>query len=149
MNTPIIGIEHYHENDILCGKNKLCKTHPGTIYFRSLIQSLKNEYISIDKGSKRNFATRVLMSIQSLQPPGRFLKQSAETGLWDEIGYDQALFKTRQALREGAPRIEWEIKHGIIKVNTVSSAFFSHETCFMNKLISGMFNFCSTFAATL
>jgi len=43
-------------------------------------------------------------------PPGRFLKQDKETGLWHDIGYKQALAKTRQALREGAPMIVKQIQ---------------------------------------
>ena len=132
MDVPITGIWNFNKNDVLCGKSKLCQTHYGNIYFRSLIKGLKNEYISVDKNSKKYFAERLVMNIQSLQPPGRFLKLSAETGLWQDIGFDQALFKTRQALREGAPRIELDIKLGIIEVRTVG------PTAFSLKLMPGM-----------
>lgn len=51
----------------------------------------------------------IVDEIRSLNPPGRFLKQDANTKLWYDIGEKKALDKTRQALREGAPDIMKEI----------------------------------------
>ncbi len=114
------GIKTYHDSDILCGKSKLCNQHPGNKKFRNLIKDLKPEYIALPKNRKKEFAQRLLYRIQTQRPPGRFLKQSAENLLWFDIGHDQALFKVRQALREGAPNIEVSIKLGNLKVQTVS-----------------------------
>ena len=45
-----------------------------------------------------------------MNPPGRFLKQDANSKLWNDIGEKKALDKTRQALREGAPELLKEIE---------------------------------------
>jgi hypothetical protein len=45
-----------------------------------------------------------------MNPPGRFLKQDPVTQLWNDIGTKQALAKTRQALREGAPEMLMDLK---------------------------------------
>ena len=39
--------------------------------------------------------------MQSLDPPGRFIKQNLKTQDWEEIGEDMAIVKICQALREG------------------------------------------------
>lgn len=44
-----------------------------------------------------------------MDPPGRFLKEDRDTGLWFDIGDAKAIKKTGQALREDAPDIRPEL----------------------------------------
>jgi len=45
---------------------------------------------------------KIVDEIYNLCPSGRFLNKDVETNLWYDIGYSQALVKTRQALRDVA-----------------------------------------------
>lgn len=94
-------------HDVLCGKRS---EHEGNKYFRSLVKELKNEYVLAPKKQKPMYASFIVERIRSLDPPGRFLKYSRNTGLYDDIGDKEAITKTRQALREGAPDIEKQLK---------------------------------------
>lgn len=108
------GIQVPHNHDVLAGRGKCINHHPGNKYFISLIKPLKTEYVATPKQEKSVFARLVIQKIKNLNPPGRFLKQSPETGLWYNIGDKRAILKTRQALREGAPDIEKQLKTGLI-----------------------------------
>jgi len=44
----------------------------------------------------------IVSAIRAQDPPGNFLEQDHETGLWNDIGNKRAIEKTSQALREGA-----------------------------------------------
>ena len=62
------------------------------------------------KPQKGKFSQLIVDEIKNRSPPGRFLKQDPDTKLWYDIGEKKALDKTRQALREGAPDIQKELK---------------------------------------
>jgi hypothetical protein len=99
------GIEYPHEHDVLSGRGNFVNYHAGNEYFRSLVRSHKIAYIACPKPQKGKFSRIIVDEIRNRDPPGRFLKQDAETKLWYDIGDKKALDKTRQALREGAPEL--------------------------------------------
>ncbi len=103
-NIPLRRIEEPNENDVLSGRGNNVNYHPGNLYFRHLVKELKIDYVAAMKQDKPVFSKSIVQIIRN--GGGRFLKQDAKTGLWNDIGDKQALAKTRQALREGAPRIE-------------------------------------------
>jgi len=105
-----------HLHDVLCGRGNNINFHSGNKYFRSLVKSLRLDYVNTAKGDKAYFGKHVVKHIRSLNPPGRFLSQDAKTGRFNDIGDKKALDKTRQALREGAPEIEKKIEIGEIVV---------------------------------
>jgi len=107
MNQQMTNIPTLHPHDVLCGKRS---DHEGNKYFRSLVKEKKYEYIIAPKKQKPIYARLIGDKIRSLNPPGRFLKYSRHTGLYDDIGDKEAITKTRQALREGAPEIEKQLK---------------------------------------
>mmetsp|Transcript_3758 Transcript_3758/g.4336 ORF Transcript_3758/g.4336 Transcript_3758/m.4336 type:complete len:174 (+) Transcript_3758:40-561(+) len=102
--------EDPHSNDVLCGRGHVINAHPGNVYFRSIVNRLKLEYVMSEKVDKKVFASVIVESIKSQNPPGRFLKQDKETKLWYNLGGKTALKKTRQALREGAPIIKERVR---------------------------------------
>ncbi len=102
--------EDPHSNDVLCGRGQIINAHPGNVYFRSIVNRLKLEYVMSEKVDKKVFANVIVESIKSQNPPGRFLKKDKETKLWYDVGGKTALKKTRQALREGAPIIEERVR---------------------------------------
>jgi len=106
-----IGISRPHDNDVLLGRGGSIHIHPGNETFRQVVGGKKREYLTARyKSEKRLIVDSVLMIIQALDPPGRFLARDSTTGLWHEIGYDKARDKTSQALREKAPLMRKEIE---------------------------------------
>ena len=99
------GTLNPHSNDVLSGRGNFVNYHEGNRNFRAIVKKYKEDYVACAKSHKPKFAKLVVDEIQSLDPPGRFLKQDTVTKLWHDIGKKKALEKTRQALREGAPKI--------------------------------------------
>lgn len=99
------GIIAPHSNDVLSGRGNFVNYHEGNRNFRAIVKNYKEDYVACTKSHKPKFAKIVVDQIQSLDPPGRFLKQDSVTKLWYDIGNKKAIEKTRQALREGAPKI--------------------------------------------
>lgn len=103
------GIVAPHDHDVLSGRGNFVNYHAGNEHFRALVRKHKLEYVRCPKPQKGKFSRIIVDEIKSRNPPGRFLKQDAQTKLWYDIGEKKALDKTRQALREGAPDIMKEM----------------------------------------
>jgi len=106
------NIETPHDHDVLCGRGGLIYKHVGNYTFRYLVLFNKNAYCSSRKADKIKIARSLVKAIRGQTPPGRFLKQDPETGLWHDIGDKRAIEKTSQALREGQRNI---IKNGMAR----------------------------------
>lgn len=106
------AVTELHPHDVISGRGNetIAYAHPGNVHFRNLVKCFKLQYVASKKADKPAFAKTIVMSIKKKSPPGRFMKQDKATGLWHDIGYKQALAKTRQALREGAPLIVKQIQ---------------------------------------
>lgn len=110
MHVPPRGIgpiAEPNENDVLCGRGGRINAHEGNVQFREIVVANKKEYLakSTKKLEKAHIAARVVEYIRTLNPPGRFLKEDADTGMWFDIGDAKAIKKAGQALREDAPDI--------------------------------------------
>lgn len=101
-----------NENDVLCGRGGRINSHPGNIKFRDVINARKKEYLAptTKKLEKAHIAAAIVYDIRAMEPPGRFLKEERDTGLWYDIGDAKAIKKTGQALREDAPDIRSELE---------------------------------------
>ena len=100
-----------NENDVLCGRGGRINSHSGNIQFRDMVQARKKEYLAktTKKLEKAHIAAKIVTEIRTMDPPGRFLKEDSDTGLWFDIGDAKAIKKAGQALREDAPDIRPEI----------------------------------------
>jgi hypothetical protein len=98
-------------NDVLCGRGGRVNSHAGNIQFREITASLKKDYLAktTKKLEKAHIASKIINIIRSMEPPGRFLKEDPDTGLWFDIGDAKAIKKAGQSLREDAPCIRQEI----------------------------------------
>ncbi|KAL7548659.1 hypothetical protein ACHAWF_011933 [Thalassiosira exigua] len=99
-----------HAHDVLLGRGKHAN-HPGNVRFRKAVEKLRPRYKSVKSapikyGDKKQYAKCVVDEVRGLYPPGRFLKEIPKTGLWIEIGDEQAFKKASQALREGRTAAE-------------------------------------------
>lgn len=100
-----------HPNDVLCGRGGRINSHEGNVKFREIVNALKPLYLSqtTKKAEKAVIAAEVVARIRSLNPPGRFLKESNKEGVWVEISDEKARKKAGQALREDAPDLRAEM----------------------------------------
>mmetsp|Transcript_25332 Transcript_25332/g.37404 ORF Transcript_25332/g.37404 Transcript_25332/m.37404 type:complete len:534 (-) Transcript_25332:243-1844(-) len=99
-----------NKNDVLCGRGGRINAHDGNVQFREIVAAHKKEYLSksTKKLEKAHIAARLIQQIRTMDPPGRFLKEDTDTGLWFDIGDAKAIKKAGQALREDAPEIRPE-----------------------------------------
>mmetsp|Transcript_40304 Transcript_40304/g.86991 ORF Transcript_40304/g.86991 Transcript_40304/m.86991 type:complete len:291 (-) Transcript_40304:142-1014(-) len=99
-----------HAHDVLSGRGGRINSHAGNIRFRELVDAYKRKYLDprTKKVEKARIAARIVNTIRTLDPKGKFLKEDPHTGLWVEIGDERAWKKAGQALRESAPEIRAE-----------------------------------------
>ena len=87
-------------NDVLCGGrgSKYC-AQSGNQRYHSLVKHFVPDYkIATQSAEKTGISKAIVSAILSATPPGRFLSQSQESGLWYNIGNQRAREKTRQLL---------------------------------------------------
>lgn len=106
---PLAGITEPGMNDCLFGRGGLRFHHPGNIRYRKLVEERKEKYRSSNKSDKAVVAMEIISEWQSLDPPGRFLKQDEVTMLWYHAGDAEALAKTLQTLRRNTPLTQCEV----------------------------------------
>ena len=73
---------------------------PGNIKWRLIIAEKKDEYNSSLRTGKPIIAMEIVSIWRDQSPPGRFLRKDEETGLWDDIGDEDARIKCSQTLRD-------------------------------------------------
>lgn len=105
------AIQFPNVNDVLSGRGGRINNHEGNVQFRTLVAKVKVKYLSrrTKKLDKAWIAADIVEQIRNLDPPGRFLKEDVNSGLWHEVGDERARRKTGQALREDAPEIKEEM----------------------------------------
>ena len=64
------------------------------------MEDLKPEYKACSRIEKGDVAMKVLKEWRAQDPPGRFIKKDDNTGLWNDIGDNDARVKCSQVLRE-------------------------------------------------
>mmetsp|Transcript_31532 Transcript_31532/g.35760 ORF Transcript_31532/g.35760 Transcript_31532/m.35760 type:complete len:482 (-) Transcript_31532:306-1751(-) len=98
-----------HDHDVLCGRGVNIAQHPGNERFRSLINTRHDESYctNFSTNEKKELALEVVKHVQSLQPPGRFLKRCGKAtssrgleGPWEALTEKEYVKKTCQALRD-------------------------------------------------
>mmetsp|Transcript_12280 Transcript_12280/g.21564 ORF Transcript_12280/g.21564 Transcript_12280/m.21564 type:complete len:429 (-) Transcript_12280:340-1626(-) len=108
---PLNGQEciQVHDHDVLSGRGVNIAQHPGNERFRALVNTRHDESYceSFTTREKRALAQEIIDHIQSLDPPGRFLKRNGKShsnrglaGPWEELSPKDVLKKTCQALRD-------------------------------------------------
>jgi len=97
------AMKHPNDTDVLSGRGKFTTKWKGNIYFRTLVEHHKSEYLKAGNNlEKKQIAQKIIDTVRMLNPQGRFLKHDADKNMWYDIGNHAALRKTRQALREGS-----------------------------------------------
>ena len=67
--------------DVLCGRGKGIRQHPGNILFNTLLKNNYDEYKAAPKGSKVSIVKKIVVSIRDGQDggKGRFLERTRKT----------------------------------------------------------------------
>ena len=103
------GVEKPNKHDVLHGRGGNINTHSGNIYFRSLIEDNKRNYLTTTiKRQKREITDSIIQMISNRG--GRFLSRDEKSGLWTQVSEEKARDKTSQALRENAPEYKKKIE---------------------------------------
>jgi len=100
IKWPLCGIKEPGNNDCLTGRGGGTNYHPGNIKYRYMVEDNKAAYKAATRSSKSTMSMKIVQDWRSLEPPGRFLKFNEQTGLWDDVGDEEARGKVSQALRE-------------------------------------------------
>ena len=78
-----------NDNDVLCGGLRgMYKDHPGNVQLKDITNSKKKEYKS----------PTIVNMIRTMNPPGRFLSEDRDTGMWFDIGDRKAKAKVYRQL---------------------------------------------------
>lgn len=86
------------EEDILCGKEKHCVSHPGSLNFRAIIDKYACKYQeAITKQEKMNVTKEIYDNLGAQN--SRFLKWNAASKGWEELSSLLARDKISHALR--------------------------------------------------
>jgi hypothetical protein len=90
-------INEPEENDVLLGHGS--KAYYGSVVWHALVEANKAQYKRQSSQDRAITAKSIVLTIRGLEPPGRFLKKDADTGLWYDAGDLEAGKVTSQALR--------------------------------------------------
>ena len=90
--------------DVVHGKGFSINMRPGNKIYRSLIEMVKSDYDAAPKSLKGMYGNQIVNHIYNLSPPGRFLRKDDTSGIWVEVGKEEAVRKARQALRDTKPK---------------------------------------------
>jgi hypothetical protein len=77
---------------------------------REMAQDLQERYVSSPSWKKELIVDLILSTLRAQEPPVRFLKRDAKTGLWNDVGNDEFEKKVKKTLgyssnnREEAPQ---------------------------------------------
>jgi hypothetical protein len=82
--------------DVLFGRGKPFQTHPGNIYFLSLIDTQRGAYDIAGRGMKKEITSRIILLVK--ESSGRFLKKETNVG-WIEVEDHVARLKASTAFR--------------------------------------------------
>jgi len=86
-------------SDVKFGRGGGTNRHPGNLFFRKLVEDAKPAYMLAKKAQKGDISRSIVSIIRS--QGGRWLKLNNLSGLWEDVGNDEAAKKVSQALREG------------------------------------------------
>ncbi|GAX20264.1 hypothetical protein FisN_6Hh215 [Fistulifera solaris] len=99
-----VFVESPGDLDVLCGKDKNMKNHPGNKAFSSMIDTMVTRYQGASSKQEKMNITREIVLEMKRQYNTRFLKKSMVDGkeVWSEIPDEKARDKVSHAIRFAA-----------------------------------------------
>jgi len=96
----VASVQELHDNDVLCGRDKVSHSHPGNHRFRKIVELYRESYQKApSREEKTRITSKVMEVIRSSQPQGRFLKYDDDTQRYFDVGDKYAHEKVSHALR--------------------------------------------------
>lgn len=88
------------DHDVLCGRGKGPRMHPGNAFYYRLLRETYPEYKSARTGVKALLIKKIVSLVR--EQNGRFLERQkvGNTWVYSNIGEERALMKTSQAMRD-------------------------------------------------
>jgi hypothetical protein len=84
------------ERDVICGRGRNARDHPGNVAFRKFIEKEVERYVTADsKTDKSIIVLEIVKSVRAQSPGGGFVKRR-ENGQWFEVGMHDAREKVGQ-----------------------------------------------------
>mmetsp|Transcript_13936 Transcript_13936/g.17535 ORF Transcript_13936/g.17535 Transcript_13936/m.17535 type:complete len:1312 (-) Transcript_13936:199-4134(-) len=101
---------HPTVNDVLFERDDCTNNYPGNKRWRKLVAAYKRLYVSLPNMDKtRKVAESIVLIVRQQNPPGRFLQKDENTALWHDVGEENAILTTIQALRDEEPEFVKEM----------------------------------------
>jgi hypothetical protein len=100
MNRENHRVTTLNENDVLLGRGGRVYMYNGNQQLRDLAQSHLSNYNRAVKSGKPLIAKEITSKIQTMYPPGRFLKKVSKKNEWREVSNVVAVEKVSQVLRD-------------------------------------------------
>lgn len=121
------GRERPRANDVVCGRGNHATTHAGNLWYLERVNERRVAFCR----DRQAVARSLVEMVRNRQPPGGFLRRDAGTGLWTDIGDEQAIEKTVRALRQRKLPAATEIAaKATARMHTDDGASSSSETSF-------------------
>lgn len=93
------------ENDVLYGRGKQYRKHPGNKRMKLVIDLHRNAYTNANRIAKTNMSKEIVNIIKSSgDKGGRFLRFDRKVNSWVEVSDDSAREKVSHAMRDGKTR---------------------------------------------
>lgn len=99
-------------SDVILGRGRRTNNHAGNIRLRTMVEELKDVYVSSSKKEKTEITQRIVTSIQT---NGRFLKETKIIG-WVEVPDEVARIKVSHAFRDS-----YKVKRKAEDVNSIKT----------------------------
>lgn len=97
------------KSDILCGRGKSIRNHPGNIIYRKAIDDNCKHYQSLQKKHDKGVFTKNVIKT-AWEKDARFIKKNKATGVWELLEYEEVYEKVSHALRSTEDAETKEIK---------------------------------------
>ena len=88
------------ENDVLLGRGRGSNNHPGNAYFRDLVLERKQDYMIGKNRRDKVLVAAAIVDDILMNRSGRFLTAGTKEGEWYNVNRNDAINKTKQALRD-------------------------------------------------
>lgn len=98
------SIETPRQFDVLCGRGKKYRYHPGNRRMKELVSLYREAYVTGNRSTKSNISSDIVQIIKSGSRAGSFLRQEDETGGWIEVSDEEARKKIGHAIRDSRCR---------------------------------------------
>mmetsp|Transcript_18895 Transcript_18895/g.29585 ORF Transcript_18895/g.29585 Transcript_18895/m.29585 type:complete len:237 (-) Transcript_18895:3-713(-) len=100
LQSPLGDIE-VNPNDVIQGNGKTTQSLVGNKRYRVWIDLHSASFAKVLSNEERvQIATSIVNTVKSSAPPGRFLSMDITSGLWHEMGHDNAVNMTMGVLMQ-------------------------------------------------